>query len=148
MRTKTAILGLALLSAAPPALQAQSVPPDSLALARQYTTWLLAGETDSLVAHVAEGVSSEFGTPEFWTQATNTISMRAGEEVVVLDESWKPRNGDCQYWRTSEFSAMSEWLLIRWVLDAEGRIEGVGMGPESQAPPTDGDTCGVPPGAL
>lgn len=147
MRTTTAILGLALLSAAPPSLRAQSVPPDSLALARQYTAWLFAGEADSLVAHVAAGVRGEVGTPEFWTNATNTISMRAGEEVVVLDESWKPRNGDCQYWRTSEFSGMSEWLLIRWVLDPEGRIEGIGMGPESQAPPTDGDSCGPPPGA-
>lgn len=35
--------------------------------------------------------------------------------------------------------------LIRFVIDAEGRVEGVGMGPASQAPQTDGDTCGVPP---
>lgn len=144
MRTKSAILGLALLSVAPYALRAQTVPPDSLALARRYTTWLLAGEADSLVAHVADGVDGQVRTAEFWNNATNTISTRAGEEVLVVDESWRPRNGDCQYWRTSEFSGMSEWLLIRWVLDPEGRIEGVGMGPESQAPATDGDSCGAP----
>lgn len=147
LRPIAAILGLALSSAMPAHLEAQAAPPDSLALARQYTGWLLAGEVDSLVAHVAERVEGGMKTPAFWTDAKNTIDLRAGDEVAVLDESWKPRNGDCQYWRTSQFSLMDEWLLIRFVLDGDGRIEGIGMGPSSQAPPTDGDTCGVPPGA-
>ncbi|HET6616757.1 MAG TPA: hypothetical protein VFH69_02990, partial [Gemmatimonadota bacterium] len=60
------------------------------------------------------------------------------------EETWKLRNGECQYWRTSQFSVMDEPLLIRWVLDPQGRIEGLGAGPLTQAPEVESETCAPP----
>lgn len=105
-------------SLAPASAFAQEAAVDSLALARQYTEWLYAGEADSLLAHSTEGTRTE-----------------------VSEETWKLRNGDCQYWRTAQFSAMDEPLLIRWVLDPRGRIEGLGAGPYTQAPEVESETC-------
>ena len=131
-------LGGALL--APAASRAQDAPVDSLALARQYTEWLLAGEVDSLKAHSTDGTPIEF------SQVSQLIAQRAGTEIDVSEETWKLRNGDCQYWRTSQFSAMDEPILIRWVLDREGRIEGLGAGPLTQAPEVESETCAPPTG--
>ena len=127
-------LGGALL--APAVSRAQVAPVDSLALARQYTEWLLAGDVDSLKAHSTEGSTIEF------SQVSQLIAQRAGHELEVSEETWKLRNGDCQYWRTSQFSAMEEPILIRWVLDREGRIDGLGAGPLTQAPEVESETCG------
>ena len=106
----------------------------------QYTEWLLAGEVDSLKAHSTE----ESRTDIEYSQVSQLIAQRAGHELEVSEETWKLRNGDCQYWRTSQFSVMDEPLLIRWVLDPQGRIEGLGAGPLTQAPEVESETC-VPP---
>lgn len=137
----TVTLGIALAAAAPAA--AQDAPPDSLALARQYTAWLYAGEADSLLAHSTEETRAKFSEPPGYGQMTETIASRAGTEVEVLEETWKLRNGACQYWRTARFTSMGDQaLLIRWVLDPDGRISGLGIGPLSQAPAIQSQTCG------
>lgn len=131
---------------APHAAAAQDTTPvDSLALARQYTAWLYAGEADSLVAHSTPEALESFSTIDRWTSYTEMIGSRAGEEVSVIEESWKLRNGDCQYWRVATFSGMDEPFLLRWVLTPDGRIAGVGLGPETQAPPVDRETCSIAP---
>lgn len=128
----------ALVALAAPAAAQTPAPVDSLALARQYTQWFYRGEADSLVAHVSEQAKTgEFGRAEFWRRGTDMVAERAGLELEVVEESWKLRNGRWQYWRAARFSGMDEPLLVRWVLDADGRIDGLGLGPLSQAPPTD-----------
>jgi hypothetical protein len=117
------------------------VPVDSLALARQYTTWLYAGEADSLVAHSTDETRNQEDAADKYRQMTQLIAQRAGFELEVSEETWKLRNGDCQYWRVAQFSAMEEPLLIRWVLDRQGRIDGFGAGPYAQAPPVESETC-------
>jgi hypothetical protein len=114
---------------------------DSLALARQYTQWLYAGEADSLLAHSTEETRAEMAKENSFTRTSQTIAERAGFELEVSEETWKLRNGDCQYWRVAQFSEMEEPLLIRWVLDPQGRIEGLGAGPWTQAPPVEAETC-------
>lgn len=120
---------------------AQATLPDSLALAQQYTTWLYLGEADSLVAHSSTRAREGFATAEGFGQRSTMILERAGMEVVVLEETWKRRNGECQYWRTARFSGMDEPLLVRWVLNERGEIEGLGMGPATAAPPVEVEDC-------
>jgi len=117
---------------------------DSLALVRQYTQWLYAGEADSLVARSTDGARESFATPEGFTRFTRMIANRAGFETDVIEETWKLRNGACQYWRTADFTDIGEPMLVRWVLDEEGRIAGFGLGPATQAPSVDAETCGPP----
>lgn len=143
MRIRSIVLTTVAVVAGTVPAAAQEAPVDSLALARQYTEWLYAGEADSLYAHTAEA-SREQMTAERYAQVSSTIADRAGFEVDA-EETWKLRNGDCQYWRTATVSNMDEdFLLVRWVLTPEGRIEGLGVGPYSQAPPVDAETCGPP----
>lgn len=122
-------------------VRAQDAPIDSLARARQYTAWLYAGQADSLLAHSTGETRAQFAEPPGYGRLSETIAQRAGFELAVMEETWKLRNGSCQYWRTARVSGMEEPLLLRWVLDREGRIAGIGLGPLSQAPPVDLETC-------
>ena len=140
MKHWCALLTIALSLSAGTA-RAQESTVDSLALARQYTLWLYVGEVDSLLAHSTDEFrDQEAGDPSF-ARMSGLIAERAGFETEVIEETWKLRNGDCQYWRTAAFSNSDEPLLIRWVLDSAGRIDGIGGGPLSQAPPVEAETC-------
>ena len=131
------VLGLPGLASA----QTRAPEVDSLALARQYTRWLYAGEADSLVAHSSESARESFATVEQYSRYTDLIGRRAGFETDEVEEVWKLRNGECQYWRIARFTDLPELFLLRWVLDDEGRISGIGAGPLSQAPPVEAETC-------
>lgn len=85
------------------------------------------------------------GASGTFTRVSEMIAEKAGSELEVSEETWKLRNGDCQYWRTAQFSAMDEPLLIRWVLDPQGRIDGLGAGPFTQAPEVESETCAPQP---
>ena len=141
MSRRTILLAVA-VALLPAVARAQETPVDSLALARQYTTWLYAGDTDSLIAHSTE----EMAASGNYAQLGQMIAERAVVELEVSEETWKMRNGECQYWRTSQFSSIEEPILIRWVLDPQGRISGLGAGPYAQAPPVEAETCGPPAG--
>ncbi len=127
--------------------RAQGAPVDSLALARQYTAWLYAGEVDSLAAHSNEDMQKNNQEEGTYRTVSNLIAERAGFELNPVEETWKLRNGRCQYWRTAPFTEMPDGLLIRWVLDPDGRIDGLGAGPASQVPPVESETCGPPEGS-
>ncbi len=114
---------------------------DTLALARKYTTWLYAGYADSLVAASSDAARQNFSTLDSWLSQSERLVMLAGDELEVIEETWKLRNGRCQYWRTARFDRIEDLVVIRWVLDASGRIDGVGMSPEMQAPRVDADHC-------
>jgi hypothetical protein len=144
MKHRLMVLAIGAASLAPATALAQEAPVDSLALARQYTEWLYAGEADSLLAHSTEETRTEMGASGDFTRISQMIAERAGFEIEVSEETWKLRSGNCQYWRTAQFSAMDEPLLIRWVLDPLGRIEGLGAGPFTQAPEVESETCPAP----
>jgi len=127
-------------------LTAQSTAPvDSLALARQYTQWLYAGEADSLVAHSTDRAKTGFASREGWIQSSDRIHALAGIELAVIEETWKLRNGACQYYRRATFSNTEQEILVRWILTKDGLISGLGLGPAMQAPPFDREDCGPPP---
>ena len=138
MRLAPMILAAALVVAASP-LVAQDAParPDSLALGRKYVGWLYETQVDSLWAHTSAEMRENLGSPDWWRQRADEIALRAGSETEVIEERFRMRNGRPQYWRTARFSDFDQPLLIRFVIDDAGLIAGLGMGPASQAPPTD-----------
>lgn len=145
MQIRILVLATALIAAGHVPAAAQEAAVDSLALARQYTDWLYAGEADSLFAHTSDEAREQL-TADRYARTTETIAERAGFEFD-MEETWKLRNGDCQYWRTATFSNLDGPFLLRWVLNAEGKINGLGLGPYAQAPPVDAETCGLPESA-
>lgn len=126
---------LALVVQAPAAPAPQR--PDSLALARQYTVWLYTGEVDSLIAHHPADAQRDTTLRRRITARMEELAVRAGTETAVIEEKFVKRNGATQYWRSAKFTDFAEPLLLRWVINPDGTIGGMGMGPLSQAPPID-----------
>jgi hypothetical protein len=129
------ILVMTFLGLAAPAAEAQR--PDSLALARQYTAWFYAGQADSLWAHTHPDMRASTRSEGFYLDRLATLVERAGVELELVEERFRMRNGQPQYWRTATFSEFTdEPILFRWVI-VDGMIAGVGVSPLSQAPPVD-----------
>ena len=138
MKTRSLILAAVAfcLAAVPASTAAQAnTAPDSLALARQWTMWFYAGDADSLVAYYG-GDDDPAERRARYAEISLMVAERAGFETEVIEETWKKRNGQTQYWRTAKFSGIDEPLLMRWIY-SEGKHLGMGLGPLSQAPPTD-----------
>jgi hypothetical protein len=129
------LLFVALLLQAPQASQAPK--RDTLALARQFTVWLYTGQVDSLFAHHPADAQRDTTLRQRIRASVDQLALRAGTETAVIEEKFVKRNGRTQYWRTAKFSDFGEPLLVRWVLNPDGTIGGIGMGPLSQAPPID-----------
>ena len=129
------LLFVALLLQAPQAPQAPK--RDTLALARQFTVWLYTGQVDSLFAHHPADAQRDTTLRTRIRASVDQLALRAGTETAVIEEKFVKRNGRTQYWRTAKFSDFAEPLLVRWVLNPDGTIGGIGMGPLSQAPPID-----------
>ncbi len=136
MTGRLGCLGLVFLLAAGPTAAQTATPADSLALSRRYTQWFFTGQMDSVLAHHAPDARAGMSRDVLQNRLVE-MTTRAGTEVEVLEEKFVKRNGRTQYWRTSKFSDFAEPLLFRWALDAQLQIIGMGMGPKSQAPPTD-----------
>ena len=69
--------------------------------------------------------------------APGGLTARAGLETEVLEEKFVKRNGNTQYWRTSNYTVFDEPVLFRWAFNKQGQIVGMGLGPASDAPPID-----------
>jgi len=127
---------LAALAFLPAWLGAQA-RPDSLALARRFTAWFYGGQFDSLMAHHPVASRGDSTLRSSMAQRFEQLTVRAGTETAVIEEKFVMRNGRPQYWRTARFSDLAEPILLRWVIDGNGEITGMGLGPLSQAPPID-----------
>lgn len=110
---------------------------DSVAFARQLTTWFYAGQSDSLFAHGDSSMQIHF-TKAQWSEAMMQWTGHVGEESKLVEERWVKRNGRRQYWRVINATDFTgEPIMLRFVLEPGKRIAGVGMNPASQAPPVD-----------
>jgi len=109
----------------------------AIAAGQKATDLFYAGRMDSLWTMLTPGFQEGIESQQWLTDRLGMVMGRAGLETRVVEESIKMRGGKPQYWRVAEFSSMPEPLLLRWVIAPDGRISGLGMGPLSQAPPTD-----------
>ena len=131
---------LALLATATVAtsLQAQSpLPKDSLERVRRYSEWFFSGQIDSVWANVNERGRRAMSSPDVLTQRRSQFSQAAGTPIEVVEERFVWRGGARQYWRTIRATIAPELVMLRWVVGADGKIEGIGMNPVSQTPPAD-----------
>lgn len=118
--------------------QAQAVlPPDSMEIGRKYVDWFLEGKVDSLWAYTTERFQNQAGSPDAYEERSEMIAIRAGVREEVVEDKYVRRNGMPQFWHTANFSNMPEPLVIRMIITSGGKIDGMGMNPQSQNPPTD-----------
>jgi hypothetical protein len=133
-RIACGLTAVTLLFAAP--LAAQSESPDSLALGRKFTGWFFDGHSDSLWNVMGEATRGRVGGIESIENMMDQVLDQIGEEVEVVSESAKARDDSVVvYRRLSEFDLAPERIVWIWRINEAGEIVGVGIRPESQAPP-------------
>ncbi len=133
-RIACGLTAVTLLFAAP--LSAQSESPDSLALGRKFTGWFLDGYADSLWNVMGEASRGRVGGVGNIENMMDQIIDQIGDEAEVMSESAKFRDdGVLEYRRLSEFDLAPEPIVWIWRTNDEGQIVGMGIRPESQAPP-------------
>lgn len=121
-----------------PAPKKAVMPADSLQIGRRFSEWLYTAQFDSLLAHApADQRQNAAASRAQYEQTLVELTARAGVETEVISEKFVRRLGKPQYWRTAKFSGMSEPILVRWVIGPNGEALGLGLGPASEAPPTD-----------
>jgi len=148
------ILAAMSLAAAPLSAQVPAAPPAAapapppvltpaqearfLQLGKTYTRWFLAGKADSLAGVYETTALLRMGGVENIRQQMAQVADHAGTESAVLAEKMTRRNGWPQFWHEGQFTQFAdEPIVIRWVMDADGHIVGVGLGPKSRTPAVD-----------
>jgi hypothetical protein len=138
MRT---ILALLLLVAAPLAAQSPAAPPsdaDVRQLGDRMTRWLLAGQSDSVFAHMSGQLRERIGGRDGVAEAAAELIAELGAETAVHMQSVTRGNGAPEYWRLSSFSLVDdEPLVFHWMFDTAGAATGLGVSPLSDTPPAD-----------
>lgn len=117
--------------------QSTAAPQDSLAIARRFAEWFFSSQKDSLWAHSSDELKGQMKSPDEWTTALEQLTARADAEEKVLEEKFIKRNGRTQYWRTSKYSIADEPVMLRFALDSNLTIIGIGMNPQRQVPRID-----------
>lgn len=117
-------------------MEGPHLPADSMEIGRKYVNWFLTMQADSLHAAMTAEMQERRSKEEVFEGMTQ-IFMRAGEPGEMVSEKYVMRNGMPQYWYTSEFSEAPEPVQIRFVIMPDGKISGLGINLESQAPPID-----------
>jgi hypothetical protein len=134
------LLTVAIALGLPAALAAQTALGETeyLALGRKFYDWFISAEADSLLAHMPPDDRQGAGGVAGVNQAVADFLARAGMEQELLEEKVNRRRGHPQYWRESRYSTFTnEPLVFRFVVDEQGQITGVGMGPKSGTPAPD-----------
>ncbi len=140
IRIRPALVPLIIALGLPALAHAQSPlgDPEYLKLGQQYTAWFFGGEADSLLAHMTPESREAAGGVAGVRQAMTDLGGRAGTERVMIEEKMTRRKGKPQYWRESMYSNVGDQtVVLRWVLDTDGQILGIGMNPKAAAPPPD-----------
>lgn len=133
VRLAGGIAAIVLLTAVPAAAQES---PDSLALGRKFTGWFFDGASDSLWSVMDSAMQGRVGSIESIENMMDQVADQIGEEVELVSESSKVRDdGVREYRRLAEFDMAPERVVWIWRINAEGKLVGAQIRPESQAPP-------------
>lgn len=113
-------------------------PPttDLVVAGRAIANWILANQLDSVAANMGPGSNADTVKMEL-TRFVERLAVRGGNELRVIEEKVVRRNGQYQYWRTSEFQLAPSAVLFRIVLTPDGKYGGFGIGLANEAPPID-----------
>ncbi len=105
-----------------------------IALGRFVSAWANMGSVDSLITRADPAA----GTPEAvrakLTSGLASFADQLGGETKVTSERVMIVNGQVQYWRTAEYSAVPVPLVFRVMVGKGGTWRGFTVTPEEQLP--------------
>jgi hypothetical protein len=134
------------VGALPLAAQAQTPPPPPpfvpftaaeqeryLARGKQIMAWYLAGHADSVYATFAPEIAGQMDADGV-RQQRDVFEERVGTVIKVVAEKMTRRNGIPQFWWEAEGTNFTpEPVVMRWMLNEQLQVVGVGFNPKSQA---------------
>lgn len=144
MHTSRLSIGLAagLLLSTPFAAAAQDaetprLPADSMEIGAKYVGWILDSRADSMWSKMTPEAQGRIESVGNLKETMGQIHMQLGMHERTISERYWMREGKPQFWHTADFTNVPEPVVIRLVIEPDGRISGVGINPESQNPPVD-----------
>jgi hypothetical protein len=125
----------------PPAPLTSAEEARLMDLGRTYTRWFLHASTDSLAGAMDLGTFLKSGGMTQLVANSQKVSEHAGTESKVLVEKMTHRKGVLQFWHEAEFTKLdvSDPLVIRWLMEPDGKIVGMGLGLKSGTPAPDNE---------
>lgn len=120
-----------------PAEPLAEMPADSMAIGNQYAEWFLDYDAESLREKFSDELKERLGSVGDMIDQMGQFFDQIGMQETVVSQRYCMRNGQRQFWHTAKFSDMDENVVIRFVIEPDGTITGIGINPESQNPPVD-----------
>ena len=130
-----AALPLAAQDAAPPPFKPFTAAENERYLARgkQIMAWYLAGQADSVHSAFSPETAGEITVDQI-RQQRDVFEERAGTVIKVLAEKMTRRNGIAQFWWEADATNFTaEPVVMRWLLNEQLQVVGVGFNPKSRA---------------
>ncbi len=104
-----------------------------LARGKQIMAWYLAGHTDSVHSAFAPEVQEKIDLDGV-RQQRDVFEERAGMVVNVRAEKMTRRQGVAQFWWEADVTNFTaEPVVMRWLLNEELQVVGIGFTPKSRA---------------
>jgi len=116
---------------------AAHLPADSMAIGATYVEWMLDYRADSLWTRFSDEMRENFGSVGEFKDRMAGLFGQIGDQRRVISQRYWMRNGKPQFWHTAEFSAVDEPVVVRFVIEPDGVISGIGFNPQSQNPTVD-----------
>ncbi|MES2123319.1 MAG: hypothetical protein V4503_01400 [Gemmatimonadota bacterium] len=105
---------------------------------QRYTRWFLAGRADSLMGVLSAETATQINGIEGIRDMMGQVAERAGVETEMTEEKLTRRNGYPQFWHAAKFRDFTDdELVLRWVMELDGKVRGIGFGPKSRSPEPD-----------
>lgn len=133
-------MAIAMFMTAQP-VAAQMSDEDVLARGRHVMEWIYEVEADSIWNNMLPDAQARVESVDGIYDRMDQVAIQLGDETAVEDEQVYHTELGNEYWRTSSFESAPEPFVWRMVLDDDGNIARVQLGPVSQspAPPTPND---------
>ena len=131
MLRRIASVLLLLAFAVPAAAQA----PDARERATALTAAFYAGRIDEVWRQMSPQMQAALKSRDDLAAFREQVARDLGAESEVIDESSESAQGMTAYRRRARFEKAPMVVLVQWLIDADGRVQGFAIRPEQATPP-------------
>ena len=117
------------------ALPAIAWASDARQQAAELTAAFYAGRIDEVWGRMSAQMQSAMKSRDGLAAFREQVERDLGAEKEVIDESVEPMQGMSAYRRRARFEKVPVVVLVQWLIDADGRVQGFAIRPEQAAPP-------------
>ncbi len=127
-------------NAAPPAPVVLTAEQEARVLAKgkEALGYFMRFQADSLIAVMDPSVVQRMGGKAPMEEMFEQIQVMAGLPDKIIEQKLTRRRGKPQFWAELSYQNLKdETVIVRFIVEPDGRITGFGANPRSQAPAPD-----------